>query len=52
MPRVIHFEVHADNPGRAINFYKSLLGWEFQKWEGPEEYYLITTGQMRMFLYR
>lgn len=52
MPRVIHFEVHADNPGRAINFNKSLLGWEFQKWEGPEEYYLITTGQMRMFLYR
>jgi hypothetical protein len=44
MSRVIHFEIHADNPERAINFYKSVLGWGFQKWDGPEEYYLITTG--------
>lgn len=44
MPRVIHFEIHAENPERAIKFYKSLLGWEFQKWEGPMDYWLITTG--------
>lgn len=44
MPRVVHFEIHAADPDRAGNFYKSLFGWEFQKWEGPMEYWLITTG--------
>ena len=29
MPRVVHFEIHADDPERAINFYKSVFGWEF-----------------------
>jgi predicted enzyme related to lactoylglutathione lyase len=44
MPRVIHFEIHADNPERAIKFYKDLFGWEFTKWEGPMPYWLIKTG--------
>src|SRR5437660_3446153 len=44
MPRVIHFEIHADNPERAIAFYQSVFGWQFQKWAGPMDYWLITTG--------
>ena len=44
MPRVIHFESHAGNPERAIAFYKQVLGWEFSKWPGPQDYWLITTG--------
>jgi uncharacterized protein len=44
MPRVIHFEVHADNPDRAIKFYREVLGWEFSKWDGPVPYWLIKTG--------
>ena len=44
MPRPIHFEIHADNPSRAVKFYESLLGWQFTKWEGPMEYWLIKTG--------
>lgn len=44
MPRVCHFEIHADNPGRAIAFYQKLFGWQFQKWDGPMEYWLIVTG--------
>jgi predicted enzyme related to lactoylglutathione lyase len=44
MPRVIHFEVHADRPERAVKFYSDLLGWEFHKWDGPVEYWLIKTG--------
>jgi predicted enzyme related to lactoylglutathione lyase len=44
MSRVIHFEIHADNPDRAITFYSGLLGWQFKKWEGPMPYWLITTG--------
>ena len=44
MPRVSHFEIHADNPERAIQFYTGLFGWEFKKWDGPMPYWLITTG--------
>ncbi len=44
MARVVHFEVHADDPERAIRFYTAALGWSFQKWEGGEDYWLITTG--------
>jgi len=31
MARVVHFEIHADEPERAIEFYQSALGWEFSK---------------------
>jgi predicted enzyme related to lactoylglutathione lyase len=44
MPRVIHFEIHAGDPDGAIRFYENLFGWTFQKWEGPMDYWLITTG--------
>ncbi len=44
MARVVHFEIHADEPDRAIEFYQSALGWEFSKWGGPGEYWLIITG--------
>ncbi|HWF89178.1 MAG TPA: VOC family protein [Pyrinomonadaceae bacterium] len=44
MPRVVHFEIHAADPNRAVKFYESLFGWTFQKWEGPMEYWLVTTG--------
>ena len=44
MSRVVHFEIHAGNPERAIKFYESLFGWTFQKWEGPMPYWLVTTG--------
>ena len=44
MPRVIHFEIHADNPERAVKFYQTVLGWQFRKWDGPMDYWLIRTG--------
>jgi predicted enzyme related to lactoylglutathione lyase len=44
MPRVVHFEIHADNPERAVEFYKNLFGWEFSKWDGPQDYWIIKTG--------
>lgn len=44
MPRVIHFEVPADNPARATEFYGSVFGWRFHKWDGPEDYWLVQTG--------
>lgn len=45
MPRVIHFEIPAEDPERAIAFYGSVFGWTFQKWDGPAEYWMVDTGQ-------
>ena len=28
MPRVVHFEVHAEDPERAIAFYSHVLQWK------------------------
>jgi len=44
MPRVVHFEIHADDPERAMRFYSSVFGWEFLEWKGPYEYWVIRTG--------
>lgn len=44
MPRVIHFEILADDPERAIGFYHSVFGWEFTRWKDAE-YWLIRTGE-------
>jgi predicted enzyme related to lactoylglutathione lyase len=47
MPRPIHFDLHATDAARAIAFYKAAFGWTVEKWNGPTEYYLITTGASR-----
>ena len=44
MPRVVHFEIHAGDIERAVKFYKTVFGWDFQKWEGPMEYWMVITG--------
>lgn len=44
MPRVVHFEIPADNPDRAVKFYSSVFNWKVEKWAGPIEYWLVTTG--------
>lgn len=45
MPRVVHFEINADDPERAAAFYGKVFGWQIKKWEGPAEYWLVTTGE-------
>ena len=45
MPRPIHFEIPAENPQRAIGFYTNVFGWKFTKWDGPMDYWIISTGQ-------
>jgi len=44
MPRVVHFEMHVDDPDRATKFYTDVFGWEITKWDGPMDYWLINTG--------
>jgi predicted enzyme related to lactoylglutathione lyase len=45
MPRVVHFEIPADDPERAIEFYRRVFGWKIDKWEGPFDYWLVRTGE-------
>src|SRR6266852_3223423 len=45
MPRPVHFEIPAENPQRAIEFYSNVFGWKFTKWDGPMDYWLISTGE-------
>lgn len=43
--RVVHFEIHAENPERAVEFYTKVFGWDIKKWEGGSmEYWLVMTG--------
>ena len=44
MGRPIHFELGVQDPQRAADFYAATFGWKTQKWEGPVDYWLITTG--------
>jgi hypothetical protein len=46
MPRVIHFEIHTNEPERAIRFYHSVFGWEFLKFPNPiTDYWVVKTGE-------
>ena len=45
MPRVVHFEIPADDPARAKKFYETVFGWKIEKWDGPEDYWLAMTGE-------
>lgn len=46
---IVHFEVLADEPERAITFYASVFGWHIVKWQPDEQtamrdYWLIHAG--------
>lgn len=43
MSKVIHFEIPAEDPKRAADFYKEVFKWEIQKWEHGD-YWLVSTG--------
>ena len=41
---VVHFEIHATEPQRLIDFYSELLGWRFTQF-GDTPYWTIETGE-------
>ena len=47
MPRVVHFEVYADDMDRASKFYGDVFGWTVTKidLDGGAAYWLIDTGE-------
>jgi predicted enzyme related to lactoylglutathione lyase len=44
MARVVHFEIPAADTQRAAEFYRKAFGWKIEKWPGPMEYWMVTTG--------
>jgi predicted enzyme related to lactoylglutathione lyase len=44
MARVTHFEIYTDDPEAVRPFYENVFGWKFNKFDGPMDYWLITTG--------
>ena len=43
-PRIVWFEIPADNPQRAKKFYSSLFGWKVDPFPGMTDYWHIDTG--------
>ena len=40
---VVHFEIPADQPKRAAEFYRELFGWKIEHMGGPMDYWLVNT---------
>ena len=45
MARVNHFEIHSADPQVAAKFYTDVFGWKISKWDGPVDYWLVSTGE-------
>jgi hypothetical protein len=41
--RIVHFEIQAEDPKRAIAFYQSVFGWEFPEWMKEPQYWGVMT---------
>ncbi|MEK7530538.1 MAG: VOC family protein [Patescibacteria group bacterium] len=42
--RPTHFEIHASEPEKLAEFYRTVFGWEITKWEGGQmEYWMVMT---------
>ena len=45
MPRVVHFEITSNDPEKSAAFFQKVFDWKVTKWEGPQEYWLVETGE-------
>ncbi len=43
MPTIVHFEIPAEDVGRAKEFYANLFGWKIEKYSETMEYWMIAT---------
>jgi uncharacterized protein len=44
MNRFTHFELATNDLEKTAAFYRDVFGWKIEKWEGPIEYWLVTSG--------
>ena len=46
MPKIIHFEIPAEDTKRAVRFYEKAFGWKISKFGGEGmDYWLATAGE-------
>ncbi len=45
MTKIVHFEIPADDPKRAIKFYENVFDWKINKWMGEFDYWLVVAGK-------
>jgi hypothetical protein len=46
MPKIMHFEIGADDPKRAMAFYEKVFGWKYEKYgDSSMDYWLVTAGE-------
>lgn len=44
MSRVVHFELPTSNVQVSKKFFEEVFGWKIELWNGPVEYWTVTTG--------
>jgi predicted enzyme related to lactoylglutathione lyase len=44
MERFVHFELATTDREKTAAFYRAVFGWKVEKWEGPVDYWIVTTG--------
>lgn len=44
MPKVIHFDIPAKDPKKTMDFYTKVFEWQYEKWDGPTDYWFIKNG--------
>jgi predicted enzyme related to lactoylglutathione lyase len=44
MNRFTHFELATSDLEKTAAFYRAVFGWQIQKWDGPIDYWLVSTG--------
>ena len=44
MNRFTHFELATGDLDKTAAFYREVFGWQIEKWEGPVDYWLVSSG--------
>ena len=44
MNRFTHFELATGDLEKTAAFYREVFGWQIEKWEGPVDYWLVSSG--------
>jgi len=45
MNRFTHFELATDDLEKTADFYRQVFGWKVEKWAGPVDYWMVTSGE-------
>lgn len=44
MNRITHFEFVTSDFEKTAAFYRAVFGWKVEKWQGPVDYWMVTSG--------